>query len=200
MDSQTKYFDYRDIISHIVNILEERIFLYKKRRLEIKRYLKSVHRSGILPKSHSVFLLIIAEIQYLLNRSTFFVLNNLLESISEGNHQVNDQLENEQVVAYEELFSLLINDEYFEEKIKEHLKTEDSEIKSVLLDEYSLKNFVKVVLSVDEEFQRKIIAKFAYQHSEELLSLILKKIAIFDIDFLRSTNEILHKHLSDFVN
>ena len=51
-------------LNHIILILEERIFLYKKRQLEIKRAVKAYHRADLVPSPLVIQNLLEATLSY----------------------------------------------------------------------------------------------------------------------------------------
>ncbi|MHA1505383.1 MAG: hypothetical protein ACTSPT_09355, partial [Candidatus Heimdallarchaeota archaeon] len=163
-------------IQHILSVIEEKISLFKKRKLEVKRYLKSIHRSNSLPSASSMFILLDAEIQYAINKAIFHVLTILLQEVRENDQFIIKPNENEQSLQYEQLIRLLITDTNFIKGFGKQISISTSEIAPVLLKVETLKFFLQVILNPDEEYQREQLSKYMQEHSYELLSVIFERI------------------------
>jgi len=184
-------------IQHILSVIEERVNLFKKRKLEVKRYLKVIHRSNSLPSASSMFILLDAEIQYEINKAIFQVLTILLLEVQE-NDPIIQPNEIAQSLQYEQLIRLLITDTRFIEDFGKQISISTSEIAPILLKVETLKLFLQVILNPDEEYQREQLSTFMHEYSYELLSVIFEKIAIFDSNFLVCVNKLLQEHIKTF--
>ncbi|MHA1740166.1 MAG: hypothetical protein ACTSXA_03950 [Candidatus Heimdallarchaeota archaeon] len=198
MVERKQYQQFTVNIQHILSVIEEKISLFKKRKLEVKRYLKSIHRSNSLPSASSMFILLDAEIQYAINKAIFHVLTILLQEVRENDQSIIKPNENEQSLQYEQLIRLLIIDTRFIEGFGKQISISTSEIAPVLLKVETLKFFLQVILNPDEEYQREQLSKYMQEHSYELLSVIFERIAVFDTNFLNNVNKLLQEHINKF--
>lgn len=199
MVEREQYYQYVNNIQHIQSVIQERINLFEKRKLEVKRYLKSTHRANIQPNASSLFILLDAEIRYVINKAIYPVLANILQDMQKKDQLALDVKENEQIIQYQELIQLLISDNNIHDDFRKQILTIKSEITSIVLKTKNLHQFLQVILNPDEGFQRKQLSIFIQECSSELLKEILENIAIFDSDFLILTDKLLKKYIIDFI-
>ncbi|MGC9778829.1 MAG: hypothetical protein HZR80_06260 [Candidatus Heimdallarchaeota archaeon] len=160
---------------HIANILEERIALYKKRQLETKRAIKAMHRANIVPDPFRMQIMLEAGISYEINFIGKKALDNLIQKL---NKETKAEL------------SELLKKEFFT-----HINQDKLVIKQINPSKERILPLVDVVFSLDENFQRKEIAKFILQYSEQLVKSIFKEIAIFDQPFTKQVIDNLNSFL-----
>ena len=200
MVERKQYQQFTVNIQHILSVIEEKISLFKKRKLEVKRYLKSIHRSNSLPSASSMFILLDAEIQYTINKAIFHVLTILLQEVQENDQLIIKPNENEQSLQYEQLIRLLITDTNFIEGFGKQISISTSEITPILLKVETLKIFLQVILNPDESYQREQLSKYIQEYSFELLSVIFERISIFGTNFLNNVNKLLQEYLMNSDN
>ncbi len=160
---------------HISNILEERIALYKKRQLETKRAIKAMHRANIVPDPFRIQIMLEAGISYEINFIGKKALDNQIQKL------------NNKTIAE---LSKPLKKEFFTQ-----IKQNKLVIKQINPSKERILLLVDVVFSLDENFQRKEIAKFILQYSEQLVKSIFKEMAIFDQPF---TNQVI-ENLNSFL-
>lgn len=145
---------------HIYNVLEERAAWYKKRQLETKRAMKSMHRLNTLPDPANTHTMLEAEINYTLNRTGINALKIIINQFKELNTGfTKDQLRREFVKQLHE-----IDEIYTDQQFSETQYT----------------TLFEVVFSLDENYQRTEIANFILDFAEQLISKIFKNIVILD--------------------
>ena len=160
---------------HIRNVLEERTIWYKKRQLETKRAMKSIHRLNTLPEPIETQTMLEAEIVYAINKTGIEALTIIINQFDELNTSITkSHLRREFIKQLQEA------DELF---VKEQL----SEIQySALFD---------VVFSLDEDYQRTIIANFILDFGKQLIFKIFKNIVILDETYTVEVIDGLIKHM-----
>jgi len=198
MVEREQYQQYTQNIQHILSVIEERTSLYKKRKLEVKRYLKAIHRSNSLPSASSVFILLEAEIQYEINKAMFFVLTSLFQKIQNNNQTVIQSNNIKQSTQYEKLVRILMADTSIIERFGKQISISTSEIGPILLNVETLRLYLLIILIPDDEYQREQLTKYIQDCSYDLLSEIFERIAIFDTNFLNDVNKLLQEHLNEF--
>lgn len=162
-------------LKHIYNVLEERIALYKKRQLETKRAMKSIHRLDMLPDPSVIHTMLEAEISYLINIVGLEALKITIEQFDVTNaNNWKKRLRKEFIIQLQD------KNIFFE---KQQLSQK----------QYS--TLFEVVFSLDENFQRKEIASFIHEYTEELITHAFKIISILDDDYTRKVIENLKDHL-----
>jgi len=147
-------------LEHIYNVLEERTIWYKKRQLETKRAMKSIHRLNTLPDPTETHTMLEAEISYTLNRTGINALKIIINQFKELNSGFTKELLRKEFIK--QLHEI---DEIFaEQQISEKQYT----------------SLFEVVFSLDEDYQRTIIANFILDFAEQLINKIFKNIVILD--------------------
>lgn len=164
-------------LKHIQNILEERIMWYKKRQLETKRAMKSMHRLDMLPNPSVTQTMLEAEISYLINITGLEALKITIEQITVMNaNNRKEQLRKE--------FIIQIKDKkFFLEKQR--------------LSQRQYSTLFEVVFSLDENYQRKEIANFIHEYTEELITHAFKNISIFGDDYTQRVIDDLTDYLQN---
>jgi hypothetical protein len=195
---RVQYCQYVNNIRHIMYVIEERINLFEKRKLEVKRYLKATHRGNMLPQASSMFILLDAEIRFVINKSIFQVLTNLILGIQENDQLPTKTIEDDSKLQYEQLIQLLLSDTIIIKNFGTEILNSQSEIAPFLLEAETLSLFLQVILNPNEEYQRKQLSGYIQEFSHELLQVILERITIFDNDFLANTNKLLQEYLKVF--
>ncbi|MBK5112559.1 MAG: hypothetical protein KGD59_03170 [Candidatus Heimdallarchaeota archaeon] len=162
-------------LKHIQNILEERVLWYKKRQLETKRAMKAKHRLSTLPDPVETYTMLEAELSYSINRIGFEVLCNVINRLAEQN-------------------SSFTKKQLSKEFIKQLLEKEELFVKEQLSEAQYSKLF-DVVFSLDENYQRTVMADFVLDFAEQLITKIFRNIVIFDESYTKEVIERLVKHL-----
>ncbi|MHA1531376.1 MAG: hypothetical protein ACTSR6_05185 [Candidatus Heimdallarchaeota archaeon] len=147
-------------LEHIYNVLEERTFWYKKRQLETKRAMKSIHRLNTLPDPTETHTMLEAEISYTLNRTGINALKIIINQFKELNSGFTKELLRKEFIK--QLHEI---DEIFAEQ---------------QISEKQYASLFEVVFSLDEDYQRTIIANFILDFAEQLINKIFKNIVILD--------------------
>ncbi|MCK5182992.1 MAG: hypothetical protein KAJ76_03975 [Candidatus Heimdallarchaeota archaeon] len=162
-------------LTHIRSVLEERTIWYKKRQLETKRAMKAMHRLNTLPEPIETQTMLEAEISYAINKTGIEALTIIINQFDELNTSITkSHLRREFIKQLQEA------DELF---AKEQL----SEIQySALFD---------VVFSLDENYQRTIIANFILDFGKQLIIKIFKNIVILDETYTVEVIDGLIKHM-----
>jgi hypothetical protein len=195
--TEKKYLQYKINIQHILNVIEEQIILYEKRKREVRRYLKTCSRANLVPDDASIFLLLEAELQYLANMTIFPVLTAIIREnniVNENDLKVDHITQHK---MYQELYDLLKKDDSFFVEWKNIFQEQKSGLVSKLADNISFKQLLKIIFYLDEDYQRKLLANIIQKHSRNLLAEIMKQCAIFDDKFLSLINKQLHGYLID---
>lgn len=162
-------------LKHIYNVLEERIDLYKKRQLETKRAVKSMHRLDVLPEPSAIQTMLEAGISYLINIIGLEALKITIEQFNVMNaNNWKEQLRKDFIIQLQD------KNIFFE---KQQLSQK----------QYS--TLFEVVFSLDENFQRKEIANFIHEYTEELITHTFKIISIFDDDYTRKVIDDMTNYL-----
>lgn len=162
-------------LKHICNVLEERIAWYKKRQLQTKRAVKSIHRLDLLPDPSVTQTMLEAEISYLINIAGFKAMKITIEQITVMNaNNWKERLRKE--------FILQIQDKniFFEKQ---------------RLSQRQYSTLFEVVFSLDENYQRKEIANFIHEYTVELITYVFKNILIFDDDYAQKVIDDLNDYL-----
>ncbi|MCE7746450.1 MAG: hypothetical protein GPJ52_15080 [Candidatus Heimdallarchaeota archaeon] len=147
-------------LEHIYNVLEERTIWYKKRQLETKRAMKSIHRLNTLPDPTETHTMLEAEISYTLNRTGINALKILINQFKELNSGFTKELLRKEFIKQLHEIDEIFADQQISEK------------------QYT--SLFEVVFSLDEDYQRTIIANFILDFAEQLINKIFKNIVILD--------------------
>ncbi|NPE07650.1 MAG: hypothetical protein GNW80_05170 [Asgard group archaeon] len=172
--SNDKEKEFRNL-EHIFYVLEERTIWYKKRQLETKRAMKSIHRLDILPDPSKTQTMLEAEISYIINNAGLEALKIIIEqfTVLDANNW-KERLRKE--------FIILLQDKciFFEKK---------------QLSQKQFSTLFEVVFSLDENCQRKEIANFIRENAEELVTQVFKNIVILDDVYAQKVIKDLINHL-----
>ncbi len=162
-------------LKHIYNVLEERIAWYKRRQLQTKRAMKSLHRLDMLPDPSETQTMLEAEISYIINIIGLEALKITIEQFT-----VLDASKWKERLKKE--FIILIQDKrnFFEKQ---------------QLSQKQFSTLFEVVFSLDENCQRKEIANFIRENAIELIAQVFKNIVILDDVYAQKVIEDLINHL-----
>ncbi len=147
-------------LKHIYKVLEERIAWYKKRQLETKRAMKSIHRLDLLPDPSKTQTMLEAEISYMINIIGLEALKITIEQFTVLDvSKWKERLRKEFIILIQEKHS------FFEKQ---------------QLSQKQFATLFEVVFSLDENCQRKEIANFIRENAVELITQVFKSIVILD--------------------
>ena len=154
-------------LGHILNILQERLYLYKKRSLETKRAMKAYHRAKITPEPFRVQIMIEAELLHSIYHIAFKSISSLIQNDSSSLlkqvskcNDFSDFLEQafrNQVLKMTSLFSNFEHMDFFQ--------------------------LSKVPYTLHDDYQRKLVAKIIFNHTREIVEYIFKDVVILDRDY-----------------
>ena len=162
-------------LEHIYNVLEERTIWYKKRQLETKRAMKSNHRLNTLPDPTETHTMLEAEISYTLNRTGINALKIIINQFKELNSGFTKELLRKEFIKQLHEIDEIFADQQISEK------------------QYT--SLFEVVFSLDEDYQRTIIANFILDFAEQLINKIFKNIVILDEVYTAEIIESMRNYL-----
>ena len=162
-------------LKHIRNVLEERTIWYRKRKLETKRAMKSMHRLNTLPEPAETQTMLEADISYTINKTGIKALTIIINQFDELKTSITkSHLRREFIKQLQEVDELFAKERF-------------SEIQySALFD---------VVFSLDEDYQRTTIANFILDFGKQLIIRIFKNIVILDETYTMEVIDSLVKYL-----
>jgi hypothetical protein len=166
-------------LNHIHNVLEERTLWYKKRQLETKRAMKSLHRLNTLPKPTVTQTMLEAEINYTINKAGVKTLTIIINQ-------------------FDALNTSIIKSHLQREFIKQ-LQEADKLFAKEYLSEIQYLELFEVVFSLNEDYQRSTIANFILNYIERLINKIFKDITILDDFFTKEVVKDLKEYLQSNV-
>lgn len=152
-------------IDHIKAILDERVALYKKRQIEIKRTLKTYHRANLDPTIHLISNLFEAIISYVVNLAASLSLD-----IMKNDKQFNDNLEK----------VFLCKNRSFRKSFRKNLEESKIGFQNLKLESSDIDIFCSIVFNLDENYQRTKINEFVSKKIDILIDNILLDITVFD--------------------
>jgi hypothetical protein len=167
---------------HIKKILEERIILYKKRQLAIKRTIKAMSRSNINPKPHILLTMLDAHINYIINSIGVKSIEKLLK----GNNL-------DSIKSIESAFKQNSNLYLFFKKL-----TIDSRLLP-LEDDLDKSTFwlFEMAFSLEENTQKNKLICYLQKTSNELIQKIFKGISILDASY---TDQVINEFQEFLIN
>ncbi len=166
-----------EYLLHIANVMYERVTLYEKRFREIRRSVKAMSRLEEIPEVKATFLLLEAEIQYVLNFAGYQAVKSVISNSDFSNRKYN--------------FDFLVNlesNEDFKEIFYNKIMLGDNIIKEINATKSDTLGLLEVILNLDEDYQRNIIGKFILVYIEPLVTKVFKEIVILDNNY---TNEVI---------
>jgi len=167
-------------LEHIANVMNERVLLYKKRYREIRRSVKAMSRLDEILEPRTTFLVLEAEIQYALNLAGYHAINSLIQELNLNNKWLDIGV-----------LSNLVGDEAFREIFTEKIADIDSILKKIDVKKSDLITMIEVVMNLNEDIQRKIIANFILDYIKPLITIVFKDISILDDDY---TNKVIENY------
>jgi len=152
-------------LKHILHVIQERVYLYKKRSLETKRAMKAYHRASIIPDSFRIQIMIEAEIAHIV----YFIAEQSLVSFIEN------------FSSKSEVKTTNLNTN-FKNVLQEEFLAQMNKMDTIFshLGNYNYSLLSKIPYTLHDDYQREIIAQYILAHTKELVSIIFKDIAIFD--------------------
>ncbi|NHJ31825.1 MAG: hypothetical protein FK732_03085 [Asgard group archaeon] len=162
-------------LKHILTVLEERTLWYKKRQLETKRAMKSIHRLNILPEPLETRTMIEADISYAINLVGIKTLEIKIKQFDE------------QETSFTKV---QVRKEFVKQLFEIH------ELYSTLqLSEKQSSELFDVVFSLDDDFQRTVLTKFIHKYAKQLITRVFKDIVILDELYTKEVIESLTNYL-----
>jgi len=172
-------------IQHIVNVLEERILLYAKRRVETKRAIKSMARARIIPKHSTAFVMLEADLSYMINVAGLNGLKSIAQLIKERKDLKSTSID--------DIFEG--NNQFKKSFVKELLSFREINSTQASIDD--LETLIIIVYSLDENLQRKTISNFLRKYGSNLLKEIFNDLIVFDNHYIKSTIDELTDYLGE---
>lgn len=163
-------------VQHIINVIEERVLLYDKRRIETRRALKAMQRAQILPEPYQVFIILEAEIICYLNQAAKKALMEISASISS---KKSITLKN-----FNTLFKRKLSETNFS-RFDLQLKAKD------------ISEFRKIIFSLNDDYQKEKIAMFLLIYNKKILERIFQELVIFDEGYVKKVIKEQKKYLKE---
>ncbi|NHJ48762.1 MAG: hypothetical protein FK733_13335 [Asgard group archaeon] len=159
-----------DNLNHIIQVIQERIALYNKRQLEIKRSVKTLSRIGTIPSNRVLFLMLDAHINSIVNKIGKQALEEFLISNNTNDLNINS------LFTYN---SIVFN--HFKKILKKSdlpLRDSTEQILSFLFD---------VVFGYSENIRRNKIMLYLKHYHSNLIETIFKQMVILDENYIKET-------------
>ena len=162
-------------LKHILSILKERTLWYKKRQLETKRAIKSMHRLNILPEPIESHTMLDAEINYIINLIGIKTLEEIIDEFKNLEpYKIKTHLRNE---------------------FKSQLSKNKEFFRNILISEKQSTKLFEVVFSLNDDYQRATIKKILPEFTEQLITRIFKEIVILDEQYTKNVIKDLLEYL-----
>ena len=170
-------------LQHILNVIDERILLYRKRTVETKRAIKAMSRANLPIDPIAFQIMLEAEIIF----ATNLVGRELLQEVLNRNHK--------KQISYEEV--MLLSEDLKKSFVKLIKKSQ-----SILyyLDQKYLETLFDIILTLDADFERLIINEIIFYNLRTLIDIIFKEIVIFDSNYKENVIKIVKKFLKNQLN